>query len=130
MSLITLIIDRLLNDKSLNFKDTKSAKYLRDGLCPECGEGGLWVYRESPWSLICGRMNNCGVITDVRDFYKDLFENFTERHPATSNDPNASARAFLEYRGLNTGALQISQRCRGKRRPACRPVQCLLRWYY
>ena len=105
MSLVTDILNRLMDDKQLRFKDTKSQKYLRDGLCPQCGEDGLWVYRESPWSLICAKMKSCGAITDVRDYYKDLFENFTERHPATETDPNASARAFLEYRGLNTGAM-------------------------
>lgn len=105
MSLVSEILDRLLNDRTLKFKDTKSAEYLRDGICPQCGGDGLWVYRESPWSLICAKMNNCGVITDIRNFYKDLFENFTERYPATTTDPNASARAFLEYRGLNTGAM-------------------------
>lgn len=105
MNLVNEILDRLLNDKTLKFKDTKSAEFLRNGICPQCGSDGLWVYRESPWALICAKMNNCGVITDIRNFYKDLFENFTERYPATTTDPNASARAFLEYRGLNTGAM-------------------------
>ena len=105
MSLIEHILEKLESDKQLRFKDTKSPKYLRDGICPKCHEDGLWVYRDSPWSLICAKMNSCGAITDVRDYYQDLFDNFTKRHPATEADPNASARAFLDYRGLNTGAM-------------------------
>lgn len=105
MNLVNEILDRLLNDKTLNFKDTKNPKYPRDGICPNCGGDGLWVYRQSPWVLLCTKMNNCGELIDVRNFYKDIFEDFTERYPATENDPNASARAFLECRGLNTGAM-------------------------
>ncbi|WP_067585372.1 hypothetical protein [Endozoicomonas ascidiicola] len=105
MNLVEQILQKLEGDKQLRFKDLKNPKYLRDGICPHCHEDGLWVYRDSPWSLICAKMNSCGAITDVRDHYQDLFENFTKRHPATETDPNASARAFLEYRGLNTGAM-------------------------
>lgn len=105
MNLIEHILEKMDDDKQLRFKDRKNPDYLRDGICPKCGGGGLWVYRGSPWVMLCPRMNHCGLITDVRDYYHDLFENFTGRYPATEADPHASARAFLDYRGLNTGAM-------------------------
>lgn len=105
MSMIEHIQQKLLNDQHLHFKDTSSADHLRDGICPKCGGRGLWTYRNSPWVLLCSRMNNCGEITDIRDYYPDLFEDFSTRYPATESDPNASARWFLTYRGLDTSKM-------------------------
>lgn len=107
MSLEKDVLDCLLKDTQLDFKGLKNPKYLQDGICPECHhkDRSLWAYRESPWSLICSRMKHCGATISVRDRYQDLFESFSDRYPATTEDPNASARAFLEYRGLNTGAM-------------------------
>ena len=104
MNLEKDILDCLLKDTQLDFKGLKNPKYLQDGICPECNHKSrsLWTYRESPWTLICSRMKNCGTTISVRDRYEELFENFSERYPATTEDPNASARAFLQYRGLNT----------------------------
>ena len=106
MSLLTDLIRELENDQELNFKKLDSGGYMQEGICPSCGKRELWTYRESPMVLFCGRRNNCGDTFHVRDRYKHLFENFTERFPATEEDPNASARAYLrDDRGFNTGLL-------------------------
>lgn len=107
MNLEKDILDCLLKDTQLDFKCLKNPKYLQQGICPVCKhkDRTLWVYRDAPWALICSRMNNCKTIIPVRDRYPELFENFTERYPATTEDPNASARAFLAYRGLNTSTM-------------------------
>ncbi len=106
MSLKDDVIRALENDSDLSFKNLSSKKYLQDGTCPNCGKGELFTYRDEPWVLFCGRRNHCDHSEHVRDRYKDLFENFTERHPATDDDPNASARAYLsDDRGFNTGLL-------------------------
>ncbi len=107
MSLHDDVIGALENDHELDFKSINPGNtYIQDGLCPQCGKRKLWTYRDSPWVLLCGALNQCGTQISVRDRYKDLFENFTERYPATIEDPNASARAYLEYnRGFNPGLI-------------------------
>ena len=106
MSLHSDVISALENDTDLKFKNLKNKDYLQEGLCPKCGKDELWAYRESPWVLYCGRKNKCGETFHVRERYNHLFENFTERFPATEDDPNASARAYLrDDRGFDTGLL-------------------------
>lgn len=45
--------------------------------------------------VICGRENHCGQRISARELFPDLFDNFTQRYPATEADPDASARAYL-----------------------------------
>ena len=106
MSLLKDLIRELENDPELKFSKLDAKGYMQEGICPKCGKKELWTYRESPWVLFCGRKNNCGKTFHVRERYKHLFENFSERYPATEEDPNASARAYLsDDRGFNTGML-------------------------
>lgn len=106
MSLVKDVISALEKDTELKFNKLDAKGYMQEGICPACGKKELWTYRESPWVLFCGRRKNCDETFHVRDRYKHLFENFTERFPATEDDPNASARAYLQDdRGFNTGML-------------------------
>ncbi|BES69745.1 toprim domain-containing protein [Marinobacter nanhaiticus D15-8W] len=98
------IVQALLNDPALQFK--KVGKYLQRGVCPECQKKELFVSAEQPWQLACNRSNNCGYTESTRTRYPHLFDNYSERFPATPEDPNATARAYLaENRGFNPGLI-------------------------
>jgi len=68
------------------------------GKCPKCpGNGGkeLYVYTANPWTVVCGRENRCGARISVKELYSDLFDNWSDRHQQTPEDPHAAARAYL-----------------------------------
>ena len=68
------------------------------GKCPKCpGNGGkeLYVYTANPWTVVCGRENRCGARIPVKELYSDLFDNWSDRHKQTEQDPHAAARAYL-----------------------------------
>jgi len=93
------ILQRLKRD--YKFRDT-NGDWLRGGKCPACNAKELYIHVESPWVLRCGRLNKCGQEWSVKDLYDDLFDNWSERHKQTAEDPHAAARAYLrDARGLN-----------------------------
>jgi hypothetical protein len=68
------------------------------GHCPWCPDGRgreLYVYTENPWTVSCGRENKCGERRSVKDIYPDLFDNWTDRHQQTPENPHAAATAYL-----------------------------------
>ena len=79
--------------RDYGFKE--SGDYLRRGKCPNCGERELFTSSSKPWVLMCGRLNKCGWSAKVKDLYPDLFSRLNERFPATSEDPNATADAYM-----------------------------------
>jgi hypothetical protein len=82
------------------FKEQKGM--LRQGRCPECGKKELYTNAEAPWILRCGRLTNCGVQLHVKELYPHLFENWSERHKSTPENPHAAADAYLQSaRGFN-----------------------------
>lgn len=86
------VIDRLLTE----FEFKERAGWLRQGICPSCRKKELYTHADSPWVLKCGRLNNCGYETHIKDLYPDLFDHWSKRYqaePATS--PNAAADAYL-----------------------------------
>ncbi|AMO56582.1 hypothetical protein GZ77_03765 [Endozoicomonas montiporae] len=106
------IVDALRNDHSFSFKET--SKVLRYGRCPECNRKSVWVKIEKPGRVFCDHTDSCGYTETTRSLYPDLYENYVERFPATVDDPNATARAYLEEaRGFNSGIIAgwYSQGC-------------------
>ncbi|GAA4649060.1 toprim domain-containing protein [Kistimonas scapharcae] len=96
-----LIVEQLLNDFSFKQK----GGMLRDGYCPSCNKKSLWIHQEKPRLIRCNRENNCGYTEAVTDRYPELFKNYSERCPATPEDPNRTAREYLEDRGFNPGII-------------------------
>lgn len=95
----TSIVDRLKRDYA--FRDTQGA-WLRGGKCPECKGKELYINQENPWVLRCGRLNKCGREWSVKEIYNELFDNWSDRHKQSEQDPHAAARAYLrDGRGLN-----------------------------
>ena len=87
------LLDRL--DRDYGFKPSDDGKWLRKGLCPSCGKREMYVAAERPRVIRCARANKCGVEHHVKDIYADLFENWSKRHKATPENPDAAADAYL-----------------------------------
>lgn len=87
------IVRALLADPSYDFKS--DGAYLRKGLCPQCGKKELFIKKEQPWVIRCGRENKCGWTGNTRELLPDLFENYTKKFPATDEEPNKTADAYL-----------------------------------
>lgn len=85
------ITTRITSDYGLKAR----GEYMSGGECPSCGKKELYTHAEKPWVLRCGRLNKCGVELHVKDLYSDLFTVWSERHPVTPQNPNASADAYL-----------------------------------
>ncbi len=77
--------------------------------CPECGKSESYAHANEPNVIMCHRMNQCGAKTLTRELYPDLFNTFEERFKPTESSPNATAKAFLQARGLKTDNLKILQ---------------------
>lgn len=92
------IVRALLQDSSFQFKD--QGDYLRKGVCPSCGKKELYVGKDKPWKVFCGRLNKCGWSASTRELMPQLFEDFSKRYPPTEQDRNATAAAYL---GMDRG---------------------------
>jgi len=91
--------------KHYGFKEKKD--WLRGGKCPDCSKNELYASAKAPWVLRCGRTNNCGHESRIKDIYDDLFDNWSDRFKRTESDPNAAADAYLSSsRGLNVSTLR------------------------
>lgn len=88
------VLKRIQADYGL--KPIRGTRYMRKGKCPACGRPELYTFADSPWLLICGR-GKCGAQYHVKDLYDDLFNDWSERAPASDQQPNATARAYLEF---------------------------------
>ncbi|MDD5728260.1 MAG: toprim domain-containing protein, partial [Victivallales bacterium] len=90
----------LINDSSFSFR--QAGDNLRQGICPNCGERECFVDLKQPWRVSCGRLNNCKWSETTRNLYPHIFENLSKRHPATEQNPNATADAYMtEVRGFD-----------------------------
>lgn len=99
------VIEALEGDRELDFKDIGD-KYLQKGTCPNCGKEKLFISRDKPYQLKCNRDNECQFEQKTRERYSYLFENLSERFPATETNPNATADAYLQRnRGFDIGKL-------------------------
>lgn len=94
----TDITERLFRD--FQFKEENG--WLRKGVCPSCGKKELYTKADAPWVLRCGRLQKCGHEEHVKDLYADIFQSWSDRHPATPENPNAAADAYMrDYRGFD-----------------------------
>ncbi len=95
----------LINDTQFKFK--RAGNNLRQGICPNCGERECFVSLEKPYRVNCGRLNNCQWSETTRNLYPEIFENLSKRHPATPEDPNATADAYMtQLRGFDSSVIK------------------------
>lgn len=86
-----LIIDRLKNE----FQMSERGEHLRAGLCPDCGKKTLWTWANKPGRIQCNRTNNCNYSATSKELFPDLFEKINKKYPASPENPNATADAYL-----------------------------------
>ncbi|MFI8482979.1 toprim domain-containing protein [Pseudomonas sp. NPDC078700] len=89
------VLTRLQRDYGLTH--IAGTNYLRKGTCPVCSKKELYSFFDKPWMLHCGRLSKCGSQIHVKDVYADLFNDWSERAPASNDNPMATARAYLEF---------------------------------
>lgn len=82
------------------YKFTDSGTYLTKGVCPQCGDKSLYISKSKPLVLDCNHKNRCGFSESVRDAMPELFEDFAKKYPATKENQQATASAYL---GMNRG---------------------------
>ncbi len=94
-------------DREFSFR--KEGEWLRKGKCPECGKKELYTHGSSPKVLKCGRLNRCGYERSVRDYFPEIFDDWSKRFKQTERDPNAAADAYLSHsRGFDLLGLRGS----------------------
>lgn len=99
------IIKRLIRDFEFKERD----RYLQNGKCPQCGKREMFTSIESPYVVKCGRENNCRHEIVTKEYYADLFNNWSDRYEATLEAPHAAADAYLsESRDLDISRFQGS----------------------
>ncbi|WP_338522437.1 toprim domain-containing protein [Pseudomonas batumici] len=102
----TDVLNALEQDPQLDFEDIGD-RYLQKGKCPNCGQRRLFISREKPYVLKCNRESECQFEEKTHERYHYLFENLSERFPATNEQPNATADAYLQRnRGFDIQRLQ------------------------
>lgn len=77
-----------------------SGQWMQDGICPDCKEPKVYCAADRPKVVRCGRAS-CGYEERVRDILPELFEDWSKRAPATDDNPNATADAYLIERCLD-----------------------------
>lgn len=100
------VINALRNDSELNWPRPNATDKLTRGKCPKCGEKELFISLEKPYQLACSR-GKCHFTQTTRERYADLFENLSEKFPATVENPNAAADAYMsQVRGFPLEKIQ------------------------
>ncbi|MBI9109890.1 toprim domain-containing protein [Maridesulfovibrio ferrireducens] len=82
-----------LRTSQFNFTETGTA-FIK-GECPSCGKNELYISKEKPWQMKCNRLNKCGYEEATRNVFPEVFADFSRKYPATEEEPNRTADAFL-----------------------------------
>ena len=92
-------------------KKTGNGESLKNLECPSCGKREAHASTKYPEKLSCNRKNNCGwkEEIDLKVRFSFLFGNLLKSHPPTNKNPKATARAFLNTRGLNPDNIDFEQ---------------------
>ena len=86
-----------------------SDDYIQKLPCAGCGKKEAWTKVVDPTVIICNRKNNCGTNNHIKSIAPHLFANWAERYPSSKADPMASARAYLQSRGLDHDKFEYEQ---------------------
>jgi Toprim-like len=102
--------DKIRNSlKRDNPKYRETETHINGLTCPACGKVEAFAYLDKPFAIICHRNNECGTTTPVKHIYPELWQNLAKQYPSTPTDPKATARAYLESRGLNPDSIEFNQ---------------------
>lgn len=99
----------LLSALRREFNFSVEGEWLRKGRCPDCGKKELFTHGQTPKVLKCGRLTRCGYERSVKDYFPEIFDDWSKRFKATERDPNAAADAYLNHaRGFDLLGLRGS----------------------
>lgn len=97
---IDKILSALKQSEFWTTKTRESGNTIQGLTCPACNSiGAGWCYHDSPMSINCNRMNECGARTKTIPLFQ-IHQNIEKEFKSTKDEPNRPARAFLESRGL------------------------------
>lgn len=94
MNIEKQLLKALEDDQVLKFK-TLGKRHYTGGTCPDCGEAEVFVSVEKPYQIKCSRNNKCGFSESTRSRYRHLWDNLADQHPASQEDPHATAKAYM-----------------------------------
>ena len=101
------ILREVLAKLKAEFGFKEKGRYLQEGKCPACGKKELFTWADKPFVLRCGRENRCGETFPVKSRYPEIFDDWSKRHKATPEQPNAAADAYLQHaRGFDLRGLR------------------------
>lgn len=100
------IAERLESVYGFRPKETGAGLKLVLGRCPSCNEPEAYTPPGNPFIVICPRGNKCGDRTLARDLFPDLFDRHEQHHPATQDNPNATAESYLRARGIDPATIR------------------------
>lgn len=92
-----------------NPKSTETSTHINGLKCPVCGKNEGFAHRDSPMAIMCHRSNHCGATTPIKLVYPELWQDLAKQYPPTPTDNKATARAYLESRGLNPDGFEFKQ---------------------
>jgi Toprim-like len=92
-----------------NPKSKESVTHINGLKCPSCGKDEAFAYVDSPMAIMCHRNNECGETTPIKQVYPELWQDLSKQYPPTFTDKKATARAYLESRGLNANLIEFNQ---------------------
>jgi len=87
----------------------ESGQYIDGLICPSCNKKEAFAHFDSPMAIICHSNNKCGATTSIKQIYPDLWNDLAKRYPSSEIDSKATARAYLESRGLKSELLEFKQ---------------------
>lgn len=105
--MIAEIKKQLCNSEYWTDKTKENGKYIRDLICPVCGEPEAYAYSEKPFVILCNRHNNCGARTKTLPLF-NITADIAEKYPPTKDDPHRPAKQFLRARGISEKVIQSS----------------------
>jgi hypothetical protein len=89
------LVHRLTKDYGFKEEHSSGGTWLRKGECPDCGKKELYAKKDAPWVIRCGRLSKCAYEERTKYLYPDAFKQLNRKYPATQEDPEATARAYL-----------------------------------
>lgn len=93
-----------------DYKGVIKGPYIQRIECPDCHKREAYAHAESPWMILCGRMDKCGAAIHVKDEMADLFDSWTDRYQPTGDakpSPLAVAEGYLrDGRGFDLARIK------------------------
>ena len=100
MNLNEKIIQELKQSEYWTNKTRESGTTIQGLTCPACGSiGAGWCYLNSPMSINCNRLNQCGARTRTVELF-GLRQNIEKEFAPIKGDPKRPARMYLKSRSL------------------------------